>query len=715
MDRPGVNGMSQQPRAWFSRSIRSNLAWSTAQAFSKTALGVSIVGAISVSGTTVQAIEKDPQVAVALSYKPRQANVAYDQVAEKDFEKCSSKTESKNGVEGLTIYGSEGQILRRFTDVNGDRQVDQWCYYKDGIEVYRDIDSDFNKSADQYRWLGTGGMRWGIDKNEDGKIDAWKFISPEEVTIELVDAIKTKDEEKYRRLLLSDQEIKMLGLGEEKSRELQERVSNARSGFSEFVTKQNLISAKTKWAHFAADKPGVVPSGTDGATKDIIAYENVISILDNDGTTQQLMVGTLVQQGDAWKLADLPRVVTEGATVENGFFFPSAISSRTAMATGGNNGLSVEMQSLLSDLEKNDNQLKTANASKLPQLHEDRAQILVKLINATKGTNEMELWVRQFVDSVSSASMQGQYEAGLGRLREFESELSNVPGGKSLLPYVAYRLLTTEYQVKSMSEDANFAKLQAEHMENLEAYVAEYENVADATEAKVQIADAMVQIALNHELSANIKQAKEWYEKVAKRFPETMEGKKSSGAMARLSLDGRSFALAGKTLDGKSVDTKKFAGAAVIVQYWASWCEPCKADMEKLRAELARYPRDLQVVGVNLDGDPQTAINSLKPGAAPWPQIHEGNGFDSDLAVGLGVLSVPVTILIDQDGRVVHSGSHYSVEMEKKLEGILVNKKPVPARAAANPAKPPAGRPAQIGVPGNGNPQQPVNPPPKKK
>jgi hypothetical protein len=186
MDRPGVNGMSQQPSAWFSRSIRSNLAWSTAHAFSKTALGVSIVGAISVSGATVQAVEKDPQVAVALSYKPRQANVAYDQVAEKDFEKCSSKTESKNGV--------EGQILRRFTDVNGDRQVDQWCYYRDGIEVYRDIDSDFNKSADQYRWLGTGGMRWGIDKNEDGKIDAWKFISPEEVTIELVDAIKTKDE-----------------------------------------------------------------------------------------------------------------------------------------------------------------------------------------------------------------------------------------------------------------------------------------------------------------------------------------------------------------------------------------------------------------------------------------------------------------------------------------------------------------------------------------
>lgn len=693
--------MSQQPRAWFSRSIRSNLAWGSAHAFSTTVLGVVII-----SGT-VQSVEKDPQVTVALSYKPRQANVAYDQIAEKEIEKCSSKTESKNGVEGLTIYGADGQILRRFTDVNGDRQVDQWCYYKDGIEVYRDIDSDFNKSADQYRWLGTGGMRWGIDKNEDGKIDAWKFISPEEVTIELVDAIKSKDEEKYRRLLLSDQEIKMLGLGEEKSRELQERVNNARNGFAEFSAKQSLVTAKTKWAHFAADKPGVVPSGTDGATRDIVAYENVISILDNDGTSQQLMVGTLVQQGDAWKLADLPRVVTEGATVENGFFFPSAVSNRTAMASGGNGGLTAEMQSLLSDLEKNDSQLKSANESKLPQLHEDRAQILVKLINATKGTSEMELWVKQFVDSVSSAAMQGQYEAGLGRLREFESELSNVPGGKSMMAYVAYRVLTTEYQVKSLSENANYAKLQSDHMDNLVAYVSQYEDSPDA-------ADAMIQLALNNELSANLKDAREWYGKVASKFPDTIEGKKSAGAIARLSLDGRSFALAGKTLDGKTVDTKKFAGSAVIVQYWASWCEPCKADMEKLRTELARYPSDLQVVGVNLDGDPQTAMNSLKPGAAPWPQIHEGNGFDSDLAVGLGVLSVPVTILIDQDGRVVHSGSHYSVEMEKKLGGILVNKKPIPVKAAANPAKPPAGKPGQIGVPGNAKQQLPVNAPVKK-
>ncbi len=98
-------------------------------------------------GIAIVAADKDPQVTKALSYKPRQINVNYDQVAEKDIEKCTSQYENKNGAEGLTIYGPEGQVLRRFADVNKDRQVDMWCYFKDGIEVYRDIDSDFNSTA----------------------------------------------------------------------------------------------------------------------------------------------------------------------------------------------------------------------------------------------------------------------------------------------------------------------------------------------------------------------------------------------------------------------------------------------------------------------------------------------------------------------------------------------------------------------------------------
>ena len=97
------------------------------------------------------AAERDPQVVKALSYAPRQSSIAFDKVTDTEIDSCTGKYETRNGFEGLVIYSSSGQPLRRFADSNGDRQVDQWCYYKDGIEVYRDIDSDFNGAADQYR------------------------------------------------------------------------------------------------------------------------------------------------------------------------------------------------------------------------------------------------------------------------------------------------------------------------------------------------------------------------------------------------------------------------------------------------------------------------------------------------------------------------------------------------------------------------------------
>lgn len=109
---------------------------------------------------------------------------------------------------GYVVKDPNGLILRRFLDTNGDNKLDQWCYYKDGIEVYRDIDTDSNSKADQYRWFNTAGSRWGVDKNEDGVIDYWQAISPEEVTAEVVAALANQDVARFSRVLLSPKNSK---------------------------------------------------------------------------------------------------------------------------------------------------------------------------------------------------------------------------------------------------------------------------------------------------------------------------------------------------------------------------------------------------------------------------------------------------------------------------------------------------------------------------
>ena len=683
--------MSKISKAQMVRWIATRVRWVSS---------AGMVGTICL--TSSLAVERDPLAVKGLGYTPRQSNVAYDKVAEKDVDSCTSKYETRNGFDGLVIYSPDGQPLRRFADGNGDKQVDQWCYYKDGIEVYRDIDSDFNGAADQYRWLGTAGTRWGLDKNEDGKIEQWKVISAEEVTMEIVEAIKLRDDERFRRLLVSDAELKILGLGEDKGDQLTTRLENAKKGFAEFARSQKMINVGTKWAHFAADKPGIVPAGTEGASQDIVAYENVIAIVDNEGTSQQLMIGTLVQIGNAWRLADLPRTISEGSVLaDSGLFFPASASNRIGNSSF-ENGLSQEVQRLLTDLEKIEGDIKD-EAGDRSRLHGDKANVLQKLVVAHKGTDQMELWVKQFADSISSAAQAGEYPEGVSKLRLLESQLGNMPKGKELVPYVAYRLLSTDYTIKSLGEKVDFAKLQTEYMEKLEDFARDYPDSSDA-------ADAMIQIGLNHELAGDEAEGEKWYNKVASRFPQTMQGKKASGAIARLSLEGRQFRISGKTVDGKQVDTKTMAKSPILIHYWATWCSPCKADMAELRKLQAKYARqNLQIVGVNLDTDPRAAAEFLQNGKAfPWPHVQEQGGFESDLAVGLGVLSVPVTILIDGEGRVAKRTSHFSKNMEEAIEDLLAKPAPKQVAKPQAPATQPSARKAQQPNPsGNANSTRP--------
>jgi hypothetical protein len=96
----------------------------------------------------------------ALNLMPVQPGVDYDRPGPQDIPKCKILAKKINGQVGWIVEGPDGTILRKFVDTNGDNVVDQWSYYKDGVEVYRDIDSNFNGKADQHRWFNTGGTRW---------------------------------------------------------------------------------------------------------------------------------------------------------------------------------------------------------------------------------------------------------------------------------------------------------------------------------------------------------------------------------------------------------------------------------------------------------------------------------------------------------------------------------------------------------------------------
>ncbi len=159
-----------------------------------------------------QAAHAAPTVSDALKLTPMQKDVDFATPAKDAIEQCTIKPEKFNSQSAWVVRDKGGQILRRFVDTNADNVVDQWCYYQDGLEVYRDVDADFNGKPDQCRWFNTAGTRWGLDTNEDGKVDRWKEISAEEASDELVHALGEKDPAPLRPPVAHRRRVKGAGL-----------------------------------------------------------------------------------------------------------------------------------------------------------------------------------------------------------------------------------------------------------------------------------------------------------------------------------------------------------------------------------------------------------------------------------------------------------------------------------------------------------------------
>ena len=607
--------------------------------------------------------KKEEPLKLALQLAPIQKGVDYDRPTPEEAAKCKISARKIDGHVGWLVEDANGILLRKFVDTNGDNVVDQWSYYKDGIEVYRDIDSDFNGKIDQYRWLNTAGSRWGIDKNETGTIDTWKVITAEEVSAEVVAAIANQDVQRFTRLALSPAELKTLGLGPEKASQISEKLSRLSADFSSLLNRQKSITPATRWIQFSASQPGVVPAGTAGSTADLTVYENTLAIVETAGTHLQLQIGTLIKVGDAWRLIDVPRLTDDKqAEPLAGLFFRPAAVNRPALAASGPSDSS---QALLSELEKLD---RTAAAATTPEeraaSNAHRADLIEKIAQQAGTAEEREMWLKQLADMIGAAVGAGSYPDGVKRLGELYEKTKKNEAQRDLAAYIRFRQLYAQFNSGLQAPGVDFAKLQEQWRTSLEKYVEEYPK-------SPAISEAMLQLAMDREYAGQDDDAKKWYDRIVSEFPDSPPAKKAAGARVRLDCVGRSISLRGKGTSGETVDLTRFQGRVVLIQFWATWSEQSKADLPAIKELMTKYGNaGFQVLGVNLDVKAQEMSSYLTDNRIPWTQIYEEGGLDSAPANQLGILTVPTMILVDQTGKVVNRNIR-TADLDGALKKLL--------------------------------------------
>lgn len=641
---------------------------------------LSLAAASTLAVLATRAFSADsPTPAQALTLTPIQPFVDYTTPSKEDAAQCTIRPEKENGVTSWVVRNRSGEILRRFGDTNGDNVVDQWSYFQDGIEVYRDADTNFNGKADEYRWFNTAGTRWGIDKNEDGKVDSWKVISPHEVAEQIVIALKANDPTRFQLILLSPAELNDLGFGKTRQDSIAASVGNAPAVFSKLAAEQKAVNAQSRFIDFGSARPGTIPTGTDGSTKDITICDNGTALVQTGDKHDQVFVGTLLSVGTTWKLVAAPVVGADNQRSDTGFFTQNTGAPGNA---NGDNSPSDDMQKQMAELERLDKEAASLPPEKMADNIEQRVAALRKLAEISPASTR-DQWYRQLIDVLGVAIQSDSYPNGVAALSEVQKTLEEAKADEDLISHAIFQGMWAQFSANQHAPNANVPQLQEKWLADLKAFVEQHPKSSDA-------AEALLQLGMYQEFVGKSDEATKWYQQLADNFPNAKPTERATGALRRLGSKGKPMVLKGNDIQGGAIDLRSpaYRGKVVLIQYWATWCDPAKADMVLLKNLISkRGGRDFDIIGVCLDNNPAEAKQFLAQDKYPWKNVFEAGGLDGRLANEMGVMTLPLMMLIDQQGNVVNNNIHVA-EVEGELAKLIKPAAAGPANALRPAAKP---------------------------
>lgn len=128
-----------------------------------------------------------------------------------------------------------------------------------------------------------------------------------------------------------------------------------------------------------------------------------------------------------------------------------------------------------------------------------------------------------------------------------------------------------------------------------------------------------------------------------------------------------------QTPDGKEVKLSDYVGKGkvVLIDFWASWCGPCRREMPNLVEAYKQYKgKNFEIVGVSLDRDLEAWKKGIADLKITWPQMSDLKYWDCEGAKLYAVSSIPHTLLVDAEGTIVARGLH-GEELQQKIAELV--------------------------------------------
>jgi thiol-disulfide isomerase/thioredoxin len=125
-----------------------------------------------------------------------------------------------------------------------------------------------------------------------------------------------------------------------------------------------------------------------------------------------------------------------------------------------------------------------------------------------------------------------------------------------------------------------------------------------------------------------------------------------------------------RSVNAGAVDLAEMKDKVVLLDFWATWCGPCVAELPNVKKAYEKYhEKGFEIIGISLDSDKGALEKFIEKNDMPWPQYFDGKGWGSELGKEFGINSIPAVYLV-KNNEVVATGVRGGA-LEKKLEELL--------------------------------------------
>ena len=125
------------------------------------------------------------------------------------------------------------------------------------------------------------------------------------------------------------------------------------------------------------------------------------------------------------------------------------------------------------------------------------------------------------------------------------------------------------------------------------------------------------------------------------------------------------------TPEGRALSLSSLRGKVVLIDFWASWCKPCRMEMPNVKRVYEQYKsKGFEIIGVSLDRDKGAWTGAIEQDGLPWKHVSDLAFWNNAAAQQYGVSSIPYTVLVDKEGRVLGKNLR-GPALEEKLAEVF--------------------------------------------